>query len=81
MLETVTSELILSDIEKQQLALACIKEIDIDYTYPDNIKRVKNTAKKWNKAEAEAHGYNYSNDKSFDKKDDLDVVGSDSDAN
>ena len=59
-LKTVTSELSLLDIEKQELWFFCLKEIDIEYTYSNNFKgRIKNTARKWTKTEAEAHGHKY----------------------
>ena len=81
MLEEVTSEQTLSDIEKQELFKACLNEIDIDFSFSDR-KKTKTTAKKMTKAElkafAKAHGFNFSDD-NFDKKDDKDSMGSDSD--
>ena len=79
MLKEITSELKLSDIEKQELYRACLKEIHIDFVFSGR-KKTKNTAKKWTKAEAKAHGLNLS-DHSCDKKDDEDAMGSDCDAN
>ena len=80
-LKEVTSELTLLDIKKQELFKACLNEIDIDFVFSGR-KKTKNTAKKMTKAElkafAKAHGLNFS-DNNFDKKDDKNAMGSDSD--
>lgn len=77
-LRDLTSELILSNIERQKLFVACINEVEIDFSFSGRV-RTKNTAKKWSKAEAEAHGCNLNNH-SFDQKNDVDAMESDSDA-